>query len=77
MMIDDRRYSSEIRGRDTDLAALVHRLDDGEARIRAALLRNEDVTDWEDFWLRLLHQYEALHDGGGIERSEEQASIAA
>lgn len=73
-MREDRRQSSQVRERDTDLAFLAHRLDDGEARIQAALLRGEDVAAWEDFWLRLLHQYESLHDGAGV---DEQASIAA
>jgi asparagine synthetase A len=76
-MREDRRQSSQVRERGAELSSLALRLDDGEARIQAALSRGEDVSAWEDFWLRLLHEYESLHDGGGIEGSDEQASIAA
>lgn len=39
---------------------LEQRLNDGYARIEQALLRGEDVTAWEAFWIDLLHRYEDL-----------------
>lgn len=45
------------------LAALEQRLADGYARIEDARLSGEDVTAWEEFWIDLLHQYEAVVDG--------------
>ncbi len=44
------------------LAALERRLDAGYRKIEDALARGEDVTAWEDFWIDLLHQYEAECD---------------
>jgi hypothetical protein len=41
-------------------AMLKRRLDDGYRRIDAALKDGEDVARWEDFWLGLLREYEAL-----------------
>lgn len=77
MMCDDRRRACQDLQQEAELSSLAHRLDDGEARIQAALSRGEDVSAWEDFWLRLLHQYELLHDRGGVNASVDQASIAA
>lgn len=48
--------------REARLASLTRRLIDGETRIEAAQSRGEDVTAWEAFWLRLLHEYETAHD---------------
>jgi hypothetical protein len=44
------------------LAALEARLGDGYDRIEAARRSGRDVTQWEDFWLDLLRQYEAAYD---------------
>ncbi|MDQ3693924.1 MAG: hypothetical protein M3464_09880 [Chloroflexota bacterium] len=41
-------------------ATLVRRLDDGYVRIEQAVVNGEDVAAWEDFWLGLLAEYEAL-----------------
>ncbi|MBA3380123.1 MAG: hypothetical protein M3490_01585 [Chloroflexota bacterium] len=44
------------------LETLERRLADGYARIEDANLRGQDVTAWEEFWIDLLHQYEAAVD---------------
>ena len=41
---------------------LVHRLDDGYRRIDDALHDGADIEAWEDFWLGLLREYEAVCD---------------
>ncbi|HEX5497990.1 MAG TPA: hypothetical protein VFX03_02145 [Thermomicrobiales bacterium] len=41
-------------------AVLERRLDDGYQRIDAALSDGQDVARWEDFWVGLLREYEAL-----------------
>ena len=41
---------------------LERRLNDGWNRIEEAKRRGDDVTAWEDFWIDLLHQYEAACD---------------
>lgn len=38
------------------------RLIDGYRRIDVARARGDDVSAWEDFWIDLLHRYEALCD---------------
>lgn len=50
---------SEIPASSSNLAVLERRLDDGYERIEQAIARGESVSHWEDFWLDLLHQYEA------------------
>lgn len=45
------------------LETLERRLADGYARIEEARTRGQDVTAWEEFWIDLLHQYEAAVDG--------------
>jgi hypothetical protein len=45
-----------------ELAALEQRLRDGEFRIDEARLVGADVAAWEEFWIELLHTYEAVHD---------------
>ena len=42
--------------------ALDERLTDGYLRIEQALDENRDVRAWEDFWIQLLSEYEALCD---------------
>jgi hypothetical protein len=42
--------------------ALARRLDDGFVRIEQAIVAGEDVKTWEDFWLSLLAEYEAISD---------------
>jgi hypothetical protein len=39
--------------------SLESRLEDGYGRIEQAHARGEDVTAWEEFWIELLHEYEA------------------
>ena len=46
----------------TSLRVLEQRLDDGYRRIESGQLLGADVTQWEDFWIDLLHQYEQLAD---------------
>lgn len=50
----------EITGRMSEAAQLERRLEDGYARIDAARLKGEDTAAWEDFWLKLLQEYEAI-----------------
>jgi len=49
-------------GIDARRQTLESRLDDGYRRIDQALHAGEDVRAWEDFWIRLLHEYEAVCD---------------
>lgn len=44
------------------LETLEQRLADGYARIEDARSLGQDVTAWEEFWIELLHQYEAVVD---------------
>ncbi len=41
-------------------AALERRLHEGYVRIEEALAAGQDVASWEQFWIELLHQYEAV-----------------
>ncbi|MDQ3043986.1 MAG: hypothetical protein M3R06_02370 [Chloroflexota bacterium] len=43
--------------------ALGERLEDGYQRIEEAIAEGRDVREWEDFWIQLLGEYEALVDG--------------
>jgi hypothetical protein len=43
-------------------AALERRLEDGYRRIEEARLNGADVRAWEDFWIQLLREYEAVCD---------------
>lgn len=43
-----------------EVLILENRLREGEVRIAQAEQAGNDVTEWEDFWLELLHRYEAL-----------------
>lgn len=45
------------------IESLELRLVDGYHRIDVARAQGEDVAAWEEFWIELLHQYEALCDG--------------
>ncbi len=40
----------------------VERLDLGASKIETARMQGKDVTMWEDYWIQLLHQYEAVCD---------------
>ena len=55
MLLSDRR--DQIRGR---RRTLERRLDDGYQRIEEALRDGADVGAWEDFWIQLLREYEAV-----------------
>ncbi len=76
-MHNGRSGFSQLVERGAKLESLTHRLQDGEARIQAALARGEDVAAWEDFWVRLLHEYEALHDRIESDPASEHVGIAA
>jgi len=47
-----------IEKRDT----LVERLEKGDAIIAKAKVEGTDVTTWEDAWITLLREYEAVSD---------------
>ena len=53
----DRRDGIDGRRR-----VLTRRLDDGYRRIDDALHDGADIEAWEDFWLGLLREYEAVCD---------------
>ena len=52
----------EITSRMSEAAQLERRLEDGYARIEAAKFNGEDTSAWEEFWLKLLREYEAICD---------------
>ncbi|MFN8591286.1 MAG: hypothetical protein U0031_07455 [Thermomicrobiales bacterium] len=39
---------------------LEHRLEEGYRRIDEAALAGADVSEWEQFWIRLLREYEGV-----------------
>ena len=43
---------------DQQRATLESRLSEGYLRIEEALEAGQDVSNWERFWIELLHQYE-------------------
>jgi hypothetical protein len=43
-------------------AKLEQRLEDGYVRINEAEAQGRDVSNWEEVWLNLLHEYEAVCD---------------
>ena len=52
--------------RSESVESLELRLSDGYHRIDMAVAQGDDVTLWEDFWIDLLHWYEALCDGAQV-----------
>jgi hypothetical protein len=44
------------------VAGLTQRLEDGYRRIDEAQRNGADTSVWEEFWLKLLHEYEMLCD---------------
>jgi hypothetical protein len=52
----------EISTRMTEVAQLERRLDDGYARIEQARLDGIDTTTWEEFWVKLLVEYQSICD---------------
>jgi hypothetical protein len=44
-----------------ELDVLEQRLDDGERRIEEATRIGADTEAWEEFWIELLHSYEAVY----------------
>jgi len=48
--------------RPDSIESLELRLVDGYHRIEVALAQGNDVITWEDFWIELLRNYEALCD---------------
>jgi hypothetical protein len=61
-MANDREAPSPIVDLVEHREALARRLDDGFVRIEQAIVAGEDVKTWEDFWLSLLAEYEAISD---------------
>jgi hypothetical protein len=62
--MDDERELQLVQFGDLERqqSAIVRRLDDGYLRIEQAIVTGEDVRAWEDFWITLLADYEALSD---------------
>jgi hypothetical protein len=52
----------EISTRMTEISQLERRLDDGYARIEQARLDGIDTTAWEEFWVKLLVEYQSICD---------------
>lgn len=52
----------EMSSRMTEVAQLERRLDDGYARIEQAKLDGIDTTAWEEFWVKLLVEYQSICD---------------
>lgn len=52
----------EISSRSGDAAQLERRLEDGYARIQQAKADGIDTTAWEEFWVKLLLEYQAICD---------------
>jgi hypothetical protein len=52
----------EISTRTTEISQLERRLDDGYARIEQARLDGIDTTAWEEFWVKLLVEYQSICD---------------
>lgn len=46
--------------RETQIAKLADRLEDGWQRIEAAERKGQETGKWTDFWLGLLKEYETL-----------------
>jgi hypothetical protein len=44
-----------------ELEILEHRLQDGERRIEEATHIGAETIAWEEFWIELLHTYEAVY----------------
>lgn len=61
-VLDSSTEADTLASRDAEIARLYARLSDGYQRIDDAIASGQDVTAWEDFWIELLHQYEALCD---------------
>ncbi len=57
-MTDDPNETPEITNDESDLDLLVRRLDAGYARIEDAQNAGQDLADWEEFWIDLMHQYD-------------------
>ena len=45
-----------------EIGVLEQRLSDGERRIEEAQAIGTDTEAWEEFWIELLHTYEAVCD---------------
>ncbi|HYI93433.1 MAG TPA: hypothetical protein VEX68_07810 [Bryobacteraceae bacterium] len=50
----------EITSRMSEAAQLERRLEDGYARIEDARLEGINTSDWEEFWIKLLREYEEI-----------------
>ena len=47
---------------EVEMQRLLFRLEDGFEKIVRASAEGEDVGRWEEIWVRLLNEYEQLHD---------------
>lgn len=56
------RRMQEIARLEEKRDELVERLDVGAAKIEEARSQGKDVTQWEDYWITLLRQYENVCD---------------
>lgn len=56
------KHTASVNELSSHRDAIVRRLDDGYTRIDRAIANGEDVRTWEDFWVTLLAEYEALSD---------------
>ena len=52
----------EISGRQSEAVQLERRLEDGYTRIEQAKADGIDTTAWEEFWVKLLLEYQAICD---------------
>lgn len=56
------RRPSSVTTKQTEADVLRARLEAGHERIEQAKQVGIDVRSWEDFWIQLLHEYEAACD---------------
>ena len=52
----------EISNRMSEAAQLERRLEDGYVRIEQAKLDGVDTSAWEEFWVKLLQEYQSICD---------------
>jgi hypothetical protein len=61
--------------------AYVERLNTGAAKIEEARDQGQDVSLWEDYWIQLLHRYEAVCDTirelQGVSKEQQAAEDAS
>lgn len=60
MATNNEEFGAAVVDLDTRRETLEYRLEDGFQRIDRAVLDGADVSEWETFWIRLLHEYEGV-----------------